>query len=615
MKKILFLGVLAAFLVACNGEKDGPSGSAERYYTLKPGAYSTLTVGTGQTATATVPWGAGETVFVASGTKSGSEADVSGGNVKAKVDASATNIYFIRGGQAALSGGAIVISPSLNGSAADAALAKGKVSPEGKNVTLEPIASLMKFALITPEARQVTFTTNEAVFPTKASYDLAWGQLKITTKKKSVTVPVSGAGTYYLPLAPGISILSLTVEWKDANGQVLGSKDGLLGWDTTVGGAIDLGDLEFLVLGSASGIPLPDPSIPQSEKASQAVSGMGVGVNLTRLEHCWDYAMAHPQRDNPAYYESAAGKYGLITATTMQAIADAGYKCVRVPVTWHLHMDNINASIDKVWLDRVEEVVDLALNAGLYVIINLHHDAGTIAGVWCISDLEHYETSSAGLVNIWTQVAERFKNHDYKLLFEGYNEMLDGDNTWTYPKKQSSMDVSNQLAQDFVTAVRRTGGKNSTRNLIVSTYATTATTRAVEAFQMPWDITAGHLFVQVHSYVPQDFCSQVATGRNNLIEGDFALMEAVFEPLDRVFLSKGYPVILGEFGAYPREGRSEDDRATHAGYMTKLCLQHKVVPLIWYNPLDNAERSNGTWKYTNIRDAMINAYNEYTSGL
>ena len=614
MKKILSLGVLAALLVACNGEKDGPSGSAERYYTLSLGSYATLTMRTSQTAPSTVPWVNGEKVFVASGTKSGSEADVSGGNVKAKVDASATNIYFIRGGKVALSGGAAVISPSLDGTASDAALAAGKVSPEGKNVTLEPIASLMKFSLITPEARQVTITTDEAVFPTKASYDLAWGQFKVTTKKKSVTVPVSGAGTFYLPLAPDITILSLSLEWKDAAGQVLGSKEGLLGWETAVGGAIDLGDLEFLVLGSASGIPLPDPSIPQSEKAVQAVAGMGVGMNLTGLEHCWESLMTKPQRGNPAYYETAGG-YGLITATTMQAIADAGYKCVRVPVTWHLHMDNINATIDKVWLDRVEEVVNRALNAGLYVIINLHHDAGTIVGVWCISDLEHYETTSAGLVNIWTQVAERFKNHDYKLLFEGYNEMLDGDNTWTYPKKQSSMDVSNQLAQDFVTAVRRTGGKNSTRNLIVSTYATTTTTRAVEAFQMPWDITAGHLFVQVHSYVPQDFCSQVATGRNNLIEGDFASMEAVFEPLDRVFLSKGYPVILGEFGAFPREGRSEDDRATHAGYMTKLSLQHGVVPIIWYNPLNNAERSNGTWKYTNIRDAMINAYNEYTSGL
>ena len=105
----------------------------------------------------------------------------------------------------------------------------------------------------------------------------------------------------------------------------------------------------------------------------------------------------------------------------------------------------------------------------------------------------------------------------------------------------------------------------------------------------------------------------MATGRNNLVEGDLAAMEGVFEPLERVFLSKGYPVVLGEFGAYPREGRSEDDRATHAGYMTKLCLQHKVVPIIWYNPLNNAQRSEGVWKYPNIRDAMIDAYNDYLS--
>ena len=610
MRKLFRLFFFVALLSSCVNGKEDEGNWTQRKYSLSPEPYSLTFLGMGSAMSTSVPWAAEEKVLVVSGIKSATEATVSSGQAEARVDASANNISFVRG-KASFSGGVAVINPSYDGSASDAALAVGQGKPTGGTVKLSPIGAVLRFSVANSAIRKVSFFSAESVFPGKAMLDPAQQKLNITSRKQSVTVSVSRTGEFYIPVIAGFTAISLTLEWKDSSGAVLGTKRGTVEWDCSTGAMLNLGDIETCTLGT-SDIPLPDPGIPQAEGAVLAVEGMGVGMNLTGLEHCWESLINKPQRDNPAYYEQAGG-YGLITAKTMQTIADAGYKCVRIPVTWHLHMDSITGPIDKVWLDRVEEVVNLAINAGLYVIINVHHDAGTILGVWCISDMEHYETTSAGLVNIWTQIAERFKNHDYKLLFEGFNEMLDGDNTWTYPKKQSSMDVCNQLGQDFVNAVRRTGGKNSTRNLIVSTYATTATTRAVEAFKMPKDVAAGHLFVQVHSYVPSEFCSQVATGRDNLVEGDFAAMEAVFEPLDRVFLSKGYPVVLGEFGAFPREGRSEEDRATHAGYMTQLCLQHKVVPIIWYNPLNNAQRSEGVWKYTNIRDAMINAYNNYTS--
>ncbi|MBQ9891816.1 MAG: glycoside hydrolase family 5 protein [Bacteroidales bacterium] len=611
MRKIVVLCTFVVLLASCGNGKEDAGSLVQRNFMLSQDPYSMTYLGMGSAIPMDIPWKAGDKLLAVSGIKSATEVTVSGGHAAARVDVSANSISFVRG-KASFSGGVVVVNPAYDGSASDAALAVGRGKPDGGSVLLNPIGAVLRFSVGNQSISKVSFFIGDAVFPGKITLDPARQNIDITSRKQSATVPISRTGEFFIPVIPGFTAVNLTLELRDASGTVLGTKSGIVEWECNVGSMLNLGDVETCELGT-SDIPLPEPGVPQAEGALLAVEGMGVGMNLTGLEHCWESLMNKPQRDNPAYYEQAGG-YGLITAKTMQTIADAGYKCVRVPVTWHLHMDSITGTIDKVWLDRVEEVVDLAIDAGLYVIINVHHDAGTILGVWCISDMEHYETTSAGLVNIWTQIANRFKNHDYKLLFEGYNEMLDGDNTWTYPKKQSSMDVCNQLGQDFVNAVRRTGGKNSTRNLIVSTYATTATTRAVEAFRMPKDVVAGHIFVQVHSYVPSEFTSQVATGRNNLVEGDLAAMEGVFEPLDRVLLSKGYPVVLGEFGAYPREGRSEDDRATHAGYMTKLCLQHKVVPIIWYNPLNNAQRSEGVWKYPNIRDAMIDAYNDYLSG-
>ena len=63
-----------------------------------------------------------------------------------------------------------------------------------------------------------------------------------------------------------------------------------------------------------------------------------------------------------------------IGAAPFNTLAAAGAKTVRIPVTWTNHMDATN-TIDAAYLNEVKAVVDLALNAGLNVIINTHHDS------------------------------------------------------------------------------------------------------------------------------------------------------------------------------------------------------------------------------------------------
>lgn len=614
MKRLFFIiTIFAALMVSCQGNGAVESWTTVKY-NLSLDEYNMEHLGFESSSKTVIPLIQDEKILVVSGVKSAYEANVSEGAVSAKIDASANSITFVRGGKASFTGTNVEIIPSFNGTASDAALAVGQSKPDAGYVILTPLYAVLRFTVTNPQVRKVSFSVNDAVFPSKCTYDPARKAGVVVVRKQSLTLSVNGAGEYYLPVTPGFTAVNLSLEWKDAAGALLGGKKGVLEWDCSVGSMLNMGNIETLNLGD-SDIPLPDPSVPQAEQAAMAVQGMGVGLNITGLEHCWETLINKPQRDNPAYYETAGG-YGLITAKTMQAISDAGFKTVRVPVTWHLHMNSVSDSaLDKVWLDRVEQVVDYALDAGLYVIINMHHDAGTRIGRWCIADMDHYEQTSAGINNIWTQIATRFKDKDYRLLFEGFNEILDGSDTWTYPKQDISLEVANQLAQEFVYTVRRTGGKNSTRNLIVNTYSATATEGAVSRFRMPKDIVAGHLMVEFHSYVPTEFCSQQEEGRNNLVEGDFAIMEAMFQPIQKYLLDKGYPCILGEFGSYPRDGRSEEDRATHASYMTTLALRKKVVPIIWYSPMSGSERSDVVkWSSPAVRDAMVNAYNDFITG-
>ena len=608
MKKYVVLGAaLAVLLSLSQGCSDILPELKERQYALSLGSYNMTHLDLSSTVPSTVSWTDNESVFVISGVKSGSKAVVSGGSIATQIAPSVNTVTIIRGGRVSFSGGVAQVAPLFNGSVADAAIAIGQASPDVNTIRLDPVAAILRFSIINPQVRKVSINVNEGIFPSKCTYDPTWKEFKAIVKKQSATVSVDGAGEYVLPIVPGFKAVTLKVEWKDGAGNALGSKEGVLEWASSVGGILNLGNVESLSLGD-SDIPLPDPTIPQAESANEAAINMGVGMNLSCMESSWE--TIRDERDNPTYYETASGQ-GITTAQTMQSIADAGYGCVRIPVTWHLHMDDLQSEIDKVWLDRIEEIVDYALDAGLYAIINLHHDAGNRFGRWCIADVSHYESASAGLKNIWSQIATRFRDKDYRLLFEGYNEILDGSDTWTYPKDPSSIAVANQLHQDFVNAVRRTGGKNSTRNLILNTYGATATERAVSEFRMPDDVTSGHLMVQFHSYVPTDFTSQLTQGRDNLIESDYAEMEAMFAPVKRYIVDKGYPCIMGEFGSYPREGRSEDDRATHAGYMTRLALERGIVPIIWYSPMSGSDRTTGRWTNPKVKDAMIGAYNEY----
>ena len=59
----------------------------------------------------------------------------------------------------------------------------------------------------------------------------------------------------------------------------------------------------------------------------------------------------------------------------MLMMKNAGFGAVRVPVTWGIHMDASGKVFDA-WMDRVHEVVGYVLDAGMYCILNVHHDTG-----------------------------------------------------------------------------------------------------------------------------------------------------------------------------------------------------------------------------------------------
>ena len=355
------------------------------------------------------------------------------------------------------------------------------------------------------------------------------------------------------------------------------------------------------------------------EPASDAVTNMGVGLNLggsfdEKLKYYNDNASGSITREDPKTFETMGGR-SLTTAQTMISTAEAGFKTIRIPVTWYAHMDNTLSEIDDVYLDRIEEVVGYALDAGLYCIINVHHDCGDNAKTWLLADWANYADISARFRNIWTQVATRFKDYDQKLLFESYNEIVDANRNWFWSSDGTAFRAANQLNQDFVNVVRSTGGTNINRNLIVTTFSAGTLEPSLQEFVLPTDIVSKHLIVQVHSYLPAEFVTAKTTGRAEYYESDEAEIDGMFDILKRQLLNKGYPVVLGEYGAYRKklpDGTYNDvHRGRHAAVYTRKALKLGIAPIYWYNPMEWGDRSTGRWTYPAVKDSLIKAYNQH----
>lgn len=65
----------------------------------------------------------------------------------------------------------------------------------------------------------------------------------------------------------------------------------------------------------------------------------------------------------------------LTTKELLEKVKELGFGTIRIPISWGKHVSEApEYTIDADFLNRVETVVQDALDAGLYVIINSHHD-------------------------------------------------------------------------------------------------------------------------------------------------------------------------------------------------------------------------------------------------
>ncbi len=323
--------------------------------------------------------------------------------------------------------------------------------------------------------------------------------------------------------------------------------------------------------------------------AQDVASRMGIGLNLgntmeasnsTNCEKVTYEWIPVVGNNTPKNYETYWGAVET-TQEVIDGIKAEGFNTVRIPVFWGNMMKNDGTyTIDPAYIGRVKEIVDYCQKDGLYTVVNIHHFDEFIIRRNSVEDCEKIFT------RLWTQIAEYFKDYPYTLVFEGYNEYLGGNQFDENGKlvelsKAEGYRLTNALNQAFVDAVRKTGGNNSERVLIVSGYWTNIDNTTAPDFVMPEDTASDRLMVSVHYVDNAMYWSKKIGGQEWL---DYT--DAQIELLDKAFLSKNIPVFMGETSAgYPDSNFGQN--AIHKD--TSECLEivldkltdKGIVPVIW----------------------------------
>lgn len=330
------------------------------------------------------------------------------------------------------------------------------------------------------------------------------------------------------------------------------------------------------------------------------IEAMGAGWNLG---NALDSVKADGTTDETAYGNPEINK------RTFKLLAAEGIKTLRLPVSW---VDAVTVNGDSYTIDvnrfnailaRVKEVVDMARDYDLFVIINLQHDGSEgVTGRWLDVDAANQTGIRNAFADVWGRIAEAFKDYDQHLIFESMNEVMENNN-YSVPSDTTWANI-NFLNQSFVNVVRGNGGMNLNRFLLIPGYNTNIDQTVSGKLVMPtYNGSSDKIMVSVHFYDPYNFT--LNTGEGSTTSTSLTERNAIasqFEKMKTAFVDKGIPVVIGEFGAM-NKGNTRNIRV----YILEVVKQAKAKGLgyVYWDNGYTGENGMGLWnRYTYAKSEL-----------
>ncbi len=252
---------------------------------------------------------------------------------------------------------------------------------------------------------------------------------------------------------------------------------------------------------------------------------LGRGINMGNMleaprEGDWGLRL------DPAYIDKVTGVF-----TT-----------VRVPIRWSNHAaPTADATLDAFFATRIDGVVDSLLAKGFYVILDFHHYSqlfgdGLLPNEYSV-DPAVLETR---LLNMWQQIALRYKDRSPKLVFELLNE----------PHGKLNGEPWNVLLAKTLAVVR---ASNPNRSVLVGPTSWNSAAD-LSKLRVPVD---RNLIISIHNYDPFEFTHQGSSWTPQFPAGATCCTASQKKRLSDSLniasnwnLANGYPMHIGEFGSY-----------------------------------------------------------------
>lgn len=340
------------------------------------------------------------------------------------------------------------------------------------------------------------------------------------------------------------------------------------------------------------------------------VAKMGMGFNMgNSLDAATD------GKCNEGLSSETSWGNPFITQDMIRNIKNKGFKSIRLPTSWHNHIIDNNYTIDPNWTKRVKQIVDWCIDAGLYVILNTHHD--NAPSDWISYGAGYYPSQASKaeslkfLVNVWSQITLAFNNgYGDQLIFEALNEpRMRGTDCewWTEGGCTESVQVVNEFNNNILQVIRASGGNNAKRFVMVTAPAAARCFLTHYAFQLPSD---SKILISVHLYQPYDFAMN---GDNYQGWGENFKSALIYE-LDQVYNKfRNYGIVIGEMGATNKNNLA--DRIQWAKFYLTEAKKRNMAPVVWDNGSFGSgweafglfRRNQGYWEYDELVKAYISA--------
>lgn len=293
-----------------------------------------------------------------------------------------------------------------------------------------------------------------------------------------------------------------------------------------------------------------------------------------------------------------------VTKELLDTVAAAGFDLLRIPVTWFEHFEDGSGTIQKEWMDRVQEIVDWGIQDGFFVILNMHHENS-----WMFNSGKALPEVSEIYRNCWRQIAGRFRDYPDALLFEAMNEpRIEGaDREWSGETAEVREKI-NHLQRIFVREVRSMPS-HADRTLLLTTCGAVPNEVALRDLWIPED---SNIAVSLHLYQPGEFCNPHVPEEEPVLwtKDGLRKVEETFSCIQTHLTKRDIPVVLTEFGA--ADHHNEREAARWAENVVQLAARQHISCIWWDNNSRKEDgdgfailqRENLQWVRPLIRDVL-----------